>query len=107
MGRVAHRSGTARRRHTGRVRVVESEHAPAPDPEPTEPILGTAADSAAPVLDLDALVRAERELADVERALARLDAGTYDACETCGGSIGDDRLLHDPTVRTCEAHAPA
>ncbi|MGE3619064.1 MAG: TraR/DksA family transcriptional regulator [Acidimicrobiia bacterium] len=58
-------------------------------------------------LDLSALERVEAELHDVERALARIDEGTYGTCEACGAGIGDDRLAEDPTVRTCAAHAVA
>ena len=42
-------------------------------------------------------------LDEVERALARLDDGTYGRCESCGEPIGDDRLAVDPVVRTCAA----
>ena len=38
------------------------------------------------------LAQVEADLAGVERAMARLDDGTYDTCEVCGGLIGDDRL---------------
>ena len=37
----------------------------------------------------------------VERALQRLDAGTYGICEVCGGPIGDGRLQARPTARVC------
>jgi len=40
-------------------------------------------------------------LADVERALGKLDAGTYGVCERCGEPIGDDRLEAIPGVRLC------
>jgi len=40
-------------------------------------------------------------LIDVEHALARLDAGTYGACETCGGEIGAARLEAMPAARYC------
>ena len=40
-------------------------------------------------------------LDEVERALARLDDGTYGRCESCGEPIGDDRLAERPVVRTC------
>jgi RNA polymerase-binding transcription factor len=42
-------------------------------------------------------------LADVEAALARLDAGTYGICETCGDPIGEGRLEALPTARQCVA----
>ncbi len=40
-------------------------------------------------------------LADVERALAKLDEGTYGLCEQCGKPIGEDRLEAMPTARRC------
>ncbi len=40
-------------------------------------------------------------LGDVERALGKLDAGTYGACERCGNPIGEDRLEAIPGVRLC------
>jgi DnaK suppressor protein len=43
----------------------------------------------------------EQLLDEVERALARLDDGTYGSCVTCGGPIGDDRLAEDPTRHAC------
>jgi DnaK suppressor protein len=49
---------------------------------------------------------AARTLDDVDRALERLDAGTYGTCEVCGESIDDDRLVARPTVSTCLRHQP-
>jgi RNA polymerase-binding transcription factor DksA len=43
----------------------------------------------------------ETDLADVELALARLDAGTYDVCEACGATLADDVLAAAPTSRRC------
>ncbi len=54
--------------------------------------------------DLRVLDRAEAELDDVERALGRLDAGTYSACEVCGRSIDDQRLAAEPATRRCADH---
>jgi RNA polymerase-binding transcription factor DksA len=39
------------------------------------------------------------ELDGVELALARLDAGTYWACEVSGESLPDELLAADPTAR--------
>ena len=47
---------------------------------------------------------AERDVEDVERALDRLDQGTYGTCEVCGEPIGDDVLAASPTTRTCGRH---
>jgi RNA polymerase-binding transcription factor DksA len=49
-----------------------------------------------PALDLDAI---ERDLADVEVALARLDAGTYWTDEVTGGELPNDLLAANPTAR--------
>jgi len=57
-------------------------------PEPAAPV------SAA--LDLDAI---ERDLADVEVALARLDAGTYWTDEVTGAELSSELLAAQPTAR--------
>lgn len=49
-----------------------------------------------------ALVRqAEDRLADIERALMRVDIGTYATCERCGRDIGAARLAARPAATTC------
>ena len=60
-----------------------------PDAEP-------APDLAAAPLDLDAI---ERDLADVESALARLDDGTYWTDEVTGEPLSADLLAEHPTAR--------
>ncbi len=55
---------------------------------------------------LAALGRIEGELGEVERALARLDEGSYGRCRVCDGPIPDPVLAADPTVTTCTAHGP-
>lgn len=47
-------------------------------------------------IDLDAI---ERDLADVEAALARLDVGTYWTDEISGDPIPDDVLTRNPLTR--------
>jgi RNA polymerase-binding transcription factor DksA len=59
------------------------------------------------VPDLVALTGVERELQDVERALTRLDEGTYGTCEVCGGPIDDERLAVEPTAARCADHSAA
>jgi RNA polymerase-binding transcription factor DksA len=44
------------------------------------------------------------ELDGVERALDRLDAGTYGRCESCGAAIEDSVLAERPQARSCSAH---
>jgi RNA polymerase-binding transcription factor DksA len=45
------------------------------------------------------------ELDEVERALAKLDKGTYGQCETCGDPISEARLEAMPATRYCIQHA--
>lgn len=40
-------------------------------------------------------------LAEVEDALARLEAGTYGTCASCGEAIGEDRLEAMPAASRC------
>jgi hypothetical protein len=65
-------------------------------------------DDATAELDIDGslLDTIEQELADVERALALLDEGTYGQCEHCGGAIDDELLVTSPTTRLCAEHLP-
>ena len=51
-------------------------------------------------LDLD---RIEQDLADVDTALQRLDAGTYFTDEITGQPLSDDVLARNPVTR--RAHA--
>lgn len=45
------------------------------------------------------------ELEEVERALQKLDDGTYGVCETCGEPIAPARLEAMPAARYCITHA--
>ena len=55
---------------------------------------------------IGSLVRQVRgHLAEVEAALARVDAGTYGACARCGSPIGSARLEALPAARLCIACA--
>jgi DnaK suppressor protein len=47
------------------------------------------------------LERSRAHLAEIDRATARLAAGTYGDCERCGGPIGADRLAALPATPTC------
>jgi RNA polymerase-binding transcription factor DksA len=51
--------------------------------------------------DLSILEQVEAELADVARALERINEGTYGTCEACGKPIGDERLEAIPAARFC------
>ncbi|MFT2691112.1 TraR/DksA family transcriptional regulator [Clavibacter zhangzhiyongii] len=48
---------------------------------------------------------ARARLADVDAAVARLDAGAYGRCEVCGEAIPAGRLEIRPAARRCVAHA--
>jgi RNA polymerase-binding transcription factor DksA len=49
---------------------------------------------------------ARAELAQIERASERVDAGTYGICETCGEKIEPERLRLVPYTITCRHCAP-
>jgi DnaK suppressor protein len=54
--------------------------------------------------ELAALARVQIDLADVDRALERLDDGSYGTCEVCGEAIPDDVLERAPVTRLCAGH---
>ena len=45
------------------------------------------------------LIGIEKDLADVEIALSRLEAGTYWTCEVTGEPLADELLASQPTIR--------
>lgn len=47
------------------------------------------------------LAHARRSLADLEEARARIAAGTYGRCATCGRPITEERMVARPTASTC------
>ena len=47
------------------------------------------------------------KLQDVERALGKLDDGTYGTCDACGGAIARERLEAIPWATRCVACAAA
>ena len=51
------------------------------------------------------LGRLQETLTDVDRALAKLEDGTYGKCEVCGEDIGEARLEALPASRYCINHA--
>lgn len=57
-------------------------------------------------VDLAQLSLVEDEMADVVRALERLDDGTYGTCEACGSALPDERLAVAPAARFCADHEP-
>jgi DnaK suppressor protein len=52
-------------------------------------------------LELALTQNARQLLEQGERALARIDAGTYGVCESCGRAIGKARLLAFPRATLC------
>ena len=50
------------------------------------------------------LDQVQAELDDVERALKRLDEGSYGSCQACGSEIADERLAAVPATRFCLEH---
>ncbi len=50
------------------------------------------------------LAQSQQVLDDVDRALERLSAGSYESCEACGAPILPADLAVDPTRRVCEQH---
>lgn len=46
-----------------------------------------------------------RDLDDIEKALERMDEGTYGTCEVCGNEISAARLEAMPATRLCIDHA--
>lgn len=74
---------------------MDAEHLPHHTEPAPAPAPAIEAEPAAP-LDLDAI---ERDLADVEVALQRLDAGTYWTDEVTGEALPAELLAERPTAR--------
>jgi len=53
------------------------------------------------ITQVDAAKKLDAKLRDVERALEKLDEGTYGACDACAGSIGVERLEAIPWAMLC------
>jgi RNA polymerase-binding transcription factor DksA len=61
----------------------------------------SATDQQQRAVDLSMLGQVEAELDDVERALQKLDDGSYGTCEACGKPIEPERLEAQPATRFC------
>lgn len=59
------------------------------------------------ITQVDAAKKLDAKLRDVERALEKLDEGSYGACDACGGSIGVERLEAIPWATLCVGCAAA
>ena len=53
------------------------------------------------IAQVDAAQRLDAKLRDVERALEKLDEGTYGTCDVCGRPIGAERLEAIPWAVLC------
>jgi DnaK suppressor protein len=53
------------------------------------------------ITQVDAAKNLDAKLSDVERALVKLDEGTYGTCDSCGEPIGDERLEAIPWAVRC------
>jgi RNA polymerase-binding protein DksA len=51
--------------------------------------------------ELTVLARERETLAQIDRALAHIDDGTYGVCESCGNPIGKNRLMAVPHATLC------
>ncbi|MBY0472945.1 TraR/DksA C4-type zinc finger protein [Patescibacteria group bacterium] len=41
---------------------------------------------------------------NIERAIEKIELGTYGTCEVCGEEIEENRLEINPSARTCKTH---
>ena len=51
--------------------------------------------------DMAILNNLEEQVTEIDKALTRVEEGTYGTCEACGKPIGDERLEVVPTARYC------
>src|SRR6185312_8703903 len=96
-GRLVELSCLRRRSVGGGERVGHGRQATSAHPRPRSP-------SVAPMTEVDRarqLDAIEADLADVEHALARLEAGSYETCEVCAGTIEADVLVVTAVARRC------
>jgi DnaK suppressor protein len=59
------------------------------------------------IAQVDAAKQLDAKLRDVERALEKLDEGTYGVCDVCGSTIAAERLEAIPWAVRCIDHAAA
>ena len=57
------------------------------------------------IVQVEAHTKLQATLADVNRALAKLEAGTYGSCDSCGADIPRERLEILPWAVVCVACA--
>ncbi len=56
--------------------------------------------------DIALVEHAEKEIKDIDHALANIEKGTYGKCEQCGKDIPVERLQALPTATHCIEHTP-
>ncbi len=92
-------------RVAGAAEYMHKEAAPSPDDEGELPSETNLADQATDLLereiDWTLEENSEHVLAEIDAALARIDAGTYGICEPCGKPIDTDRLEALPWATLC------
>ena len=81
----------------GRVERIEGEQAQTLDDDFAEQAVAREDDEALDAVERSALT----EIAQLRAALARLDAGSYGLCVTCGESIAPARLHALPAATQC------
>jgi DnaK suppressor protein len=59
------------------------------------------------IAQVDAAKKLDAKLRDVERALVKLDEGTYGTCDVCGEPIAPERLEAIPWAVRCVRDAAA
>ena len=57
------------------------------------------------IAQVSAARQLDAKLADIERALVKLDDGSYGTCDVCGDPIGEERLAAIPWAVRCVTHA--
>jgi DnaK suppressor protein len=51
--------------------------------------------------DLSIVEGFDEQLAEIDHAIDRIEAGSYGRCEACGREIGEERLAARPMTRFC------
>lgn len=54
----------------------------------------------------DTLSQLELRYKDINDAISKMEAndGTFGKCSVCGGAIEEDRLMANPSAKTCKEH---
>jgi RNA polymerase-binding protein DksA len=80
-----------------RLNKIEQNLRATPEPDSEEQALGRENDEVLERLDTSS----RQEMAMIEAALARIEAGTYGVCDNCGDAISAQRLKALPYTTTC------